>query len=219
MSRFQFSLICICCTALLMLTNVSDASIVDGDFEGPNSSTVWTSFGTTFFDTTSPMIVGQESVRLEGNGDPNAINSGVFQDIPLGTNINTGFLVRLSGILGHTSSDPLTGNNRAFLEVSFVDAANNVIIGSSFQSAGITASSTTDVYHNNMTAVGIVPSNAVAVRVQAVFQELTIEDGVNSGAAFVDNLDLTVTVPEPHTALLLATGLLAVFSRRRRSVL
>jgi len=65
-----------------------------------------------------------------------------------------------------------------------------------------------------LTSFATVPSNAEKVRVKAVFQEISNDVDI-SGAAFFDNLELTV-VPEPASVLLLATGILSIFVRRKR---
>ena len=85
-----------------------------------------------------------------------------------------------------------------------------------FQSARLDATSPTDLYLNGVTSSAIVPSNAVAVRVKAIFEELSVNDNGLSGSAFVDNVDLTVvSVPEPAAGLLIATGLAIFFARRK----
>jgi len=85
-----------------------------------------------------------------------------------------------------------------------------------FQSVGIGSVSSTDVYLNEVTSVATVPGNAVSVRLKAVFEQLSVNENGLSGAAFFDNLELTVTVPEPTSGVGLAAGLLLVFARRSR---
>jgi len=108
------------------------------------------------------------------------------------------------------------GSNRAFLEVSFVDSMGNEFMDSLFQSAGLVSTSPTDEYLSLETSIAIVPSNAVDVRVKAVFDEQTVIPLEPSGAAFFDNIELVVSVPEPSSALVLAIGALAASARRRR---
>lgn len=214
-----FNLSLICCSILLAIPSTSAADLVqDAGFEDLNSSLFWMAFGTADLDAPAPGIdpvEGTEVLQLVGNGD--ATFSIALQDIPVdGMSISVGDRVTLSGILGHTSNDPLGGSNTAFLEVSFVDAANNEFLDSMFQSARLDATSPTDLYLNGVTSSAIVPSNAVAVRVKAIFEELSVNDNGLSGSAFVDNVDLTVvSVPEPAAGLLIATGLAIFFARRK----
>jgi len=220
MSHFKINLIC--CAILLVLTPTCEASIItDAGFEAPNSGLVWLTFGDANPDADAPgidsAIEGNETLQLIGNGDPDAAFTIALQDIPVdGVTIGTSYQVALSGILGHTSDDPLAGLNRAFLEVSFVDASGTEFMDSIFQSVGIGSVSSTDVYLNEVTSVATVPGNAVSVRLKAVFEQLSVNENGLSGAAFFDNLELTVTVPEPTSGVGLAAGLLLVFARRSR---
>jgi len=208
------------CVILLALAHVCEGSIVDPGFES-SPSTAFVTFGDADPDFAAPgidsTIEGSETLRLVGNGDPNAAFTIALQDVPVdGTTISVGNLVQLTGILGHTSNDPLAAGNTAFLEVSFVDASDTEFMQSIFQSALLGSTSQTDTYLNAVTTSATVPSNAVSVRVKAIYQQLATNDDGRSGAAFVDNLELVVTVPEPASGLVLATGFLMVFARRRR---
>jgi len=226
-SHFKIKFCLICCLFLLVPTQYCESSIVainDPGFEASVSSNFWTPFGTVNSDAAAPgidfSVEGSETLQLVGNGSATAQISGVLQDVPVdGVNINVGYEVQLSGIVGHTSNDPLAGLNEAFLEVSFVDAAGVEFMESIFQSAGIGSNSPTDVYQNDVTSVATVPANAVAVRLKALFLQDPV-NGVNgsglSGSAFFDNLEFTATVPEPSSALMLVAGCMAMLARRRR---
>lgn len=85
-----------------------------------------------------------------------------------------------------------------------------------FQSAELVSTSPADEYLSLATSIAIVPSNAVDVRVNTVFDEQTVIPQVRSGAAFFDNIELVVAVPEPSSGLVLAIGALAGFARRKR---
>ena len=217
MSHIKFSIIY--CTFLLVLAHTCEASIVipDSGFEDQTSSSFWTTFGIANSDAAAPgidrTIEGTETLQLSGTGDGSF--SGVFQDIAVdGISISVGDQVAVTGILGHTYGDPLSGLNSAFLEVSFVDSAGVEFLDSMFQSARISSSSLTDIYQTGVTTFATVPSNAVAVRVKAVFEQLSFE-GL-SGSARFDNLGLVAVVPEPASGFMLAAGFLAILARRRR---
>ena len=216
MRHIKFGILC--CVNVLLLTHMCKASIVvpDSGFEDPNSGSFWTPFGTANFDAMAPgidSIEGTETLQLSGTGDGNF--SGVFQDFAVdGASISVGDQVAVTGILGHTSADPLSGLNTAFLEVSFVNSMGIEFMDSTFMSARLDAASPTDIYQTSITTFATVPSNAVEVRVKAVFEQLSFE-GL-SGSAWVDNLGLVVVVPEPSSGLLLAAGLLGFLARRKR---
>lgn len=216
MRQINFGIFCI--TILLVLTQRCHASIVvpDSGFEDSTSGSFWTSFGTANFDAPAPgidpSIEGIETLQLSGSGD--ATFSGVFQDVAVdGASISVGDQVAVTGILGHTSNDPLSGLNTAFLEVSFVNAAGVEFMDSTFTSVRLSSTSPTDIYQNSITTFATVPGNAVEVRVKAVFEQASF-DGL-SGSAWADNLELIV-VPEPASGLMLAIGLFAIAAKRKR---
>lgn len=220
MVHFKFSLIY--CAILAALAHTCDASIVlpDSGFEDPNSGSFWVPFGTADFDAAAPgidpSVEGLETLQLVGNGDGETF-SGVFQDVFIdGITLNVGNRVAVTGIFGHTSTDPLAIANSAFLEVSFVDSSNNEFDDGLFRSAVLDSNSTPDIYQNGITTFATVPSNAVAVRVKAVFEELSVDPDVLSGSARFDNLGLVVVVPEPASGFMLAAGFLVILARRRR---
>lgn len=211
----------VCCTVLLIIAQAVEAGVVlDPGFESAGSTSFWTTFGDSNPDVASPginPIEGTETLRLIGTGDDSAILSGAFQDIAVdGTCISVGDLVTLNGIMGHTGADPLAGLNNAFLEVAFVDASNNEFLSSTFVSSVLDSTSTTDIYQTYSTPTAIVPTNAVSVRIKSVFVHLSDSPDGKSGAAWVDNLELIVAVPEPSSGLMFATVLLPLISRRRR---
>ena len=219
----QFKIISLCAAFLLAFAFNCEASIVDPDFEDANSSSFWSLFGSADPDFSAPGIAsaqeGTQTLRLVGNGDPSGFArfSIALQDIPVdGSQIAVGYEVSAAGILGQLGNDPLLGSNRAFLEISFVDASGTEFLASIFQSAELVSTSLPDVYQSVATSVAIVPSNAVDVRVKAVFEELTVTSGENSGAAYFDNIALVVTVPEPSSGFVLAIGALAALARRGR---
>ena len=217
MIRSKSSLI-VCSVLLLFAHNCEAGIVLDQGFENPNSTSFWTEFGDANTDASAPgidPIEGMETLQLIGPGD--STNSGVFQDVAVdGISISVGNQVAVRGILGHTGNDPLAGSNLAFLEVSFVDASNVEFMDSIFISPGIGSTSTTDIYHSNVTPFATVPGNAVAVRVKAVFQQLSVNGNGLSGSAWIDNLDLLVSVPEPSSGVLFAVCLVSTFARRRR---
>ena len=220
MSRFKLSLVL--CTAFMVLAQPCMASLIlDPGFEDPNSSMFFVLNGDALPDFPAqmidPAIEGNESLRLVGNGDQAARFSQAFQDIPVdGLNISVGDQVVLNGDIGQLSSDALFMANRAFLEIAFVDSSGSVFLGG-FQSVGIGSASPLDSFQSQTTPAAIVPSGATQVRVLAIFDEQTLISGENSGAAFVDNLELTVTgVPEPSTGSVIAAALVMIFARRRR---
>ena len=227
MSHFKICLVF--CGILLMSNPISQASIIiDAGFEDPNSNSNSTMGFTLTGDADAdvltpeidPAIEGMESLRLVGNGDPTGMArfSQAFQDVPVdGVTISVGNQVVLTGDLAQLSGDPLTEDNRAFLEIAFVDSAGAVFQGQgAFLSAVIDSASPVDSFQSLATAAAIVPAGAAQVRVLAVFDEQTVNSGVNSGAVFVDNLELVVTVPEPGSAAVLAAALVMIFARRRR---
>ena len=215
-----FNLSLVCCSILLAFSHTCYADVVlDAGFEDASSESFWTTVGTALADAVAPGIdpsEGTEVLQLIGAGD--APFSIAFQDVAVdGAAIRVGDQVAVSGILGQISNDQLGGLNNAFLEVSFVDASNVEFMDSLFQSARLDANSPSDVYLSSVTTFATVPSNAVSVRVKAVFEELSAGVVARSGSAFVDNVELVViSVPEPSSGLVLATGLLNLLIRRRR---
>ena len=183
----QFKIISLCAAFLLAFAFNCEAGIVDPDFEDANSSSFWSLFGSADPDFSAPGIdlaqEGTQTLRLEGNGDDRF--SIALQDIAVdGSQIAVGYEVSAAGILGQLSNDSLLGSNRAFLEISFVDASGAEFLASIFQSEELVSTSLPDVYQSVATSVAIVPSNAVDVRVKAIFDEQTVISGERSGAAY-----------------------------------
>ena len=214
--RFQFLFGFLVVT--LIAGAVASADVLDdGDFEltgGP-----WVTSGAAFQDATNPgidpLVEGSQTLRMLGNFEDSQNFSIAFQDIAIdGTDFSIGDEIVLTGIGGHTSANPLSGQNVAFIEVVFTTPFGE--LGGGLNTSMMFDSTTaTDQYFDLITPV-LTVANAQTIRVKAVFSQ---QADFATGEIWFDNLVLTnlsTAVPEPGTTSFVAIGLIGLLVRRRR---
>jgi hypothetical protein len=184
----------------------------DGGFEDPLASTPWDLFGNATLETApSTLIEGTQAVKLDGNdGDVNGVFSVAFQFVALGTDFSVGDKIILDGLMGHLSSDPLSGANNAYIEIAFSNAMTNAGTDFSnlFQSPFLDSGFATDTYFSVSTSIATIPGKVLGVDIEyiRVAAALRQNDPSDQGVAWFDNLSLR-TVPEPGTIALFGLGL------------
>jgi beta-glucanase (GH16 family) len=168
----------------------------------------WTTFGNTIGNTSiqnitnRPVYNGTNVFKVYGQFNGSINQSGIYQDIPAGA--GQGF--NASGWMLTPSDDQIAGTNTAWMEISFRDAATNVL--SLYRSAYVTANTppglwlgfaVTNQYNPaNFALIGavtnlIAPANTSFARCRLVFQQ----PAQAAGAVLFDDLKLSVSGTTP----------------------
>lgn len=163
----------------------------------------WTTYGSNVYSETGTTHEGAKSLKIFGQFTGAANNSGAWQDVTAAP----GDSFSADGWLFTPSGDKIAGANSAWIEVSFLDANDNVL--SLYRSAAMTSASTAGIWQNfivdtqinplNGAAIGTVselvaPAGTVTVREQVVFRQ----PASAGGSVWFDDMSLTDnTVVEP----------------------
>lgn len=163
----------------------------------------WTTFGSNVYSETGATHEGARSLKIFGQFTGAANESGAWQDVTAAA----GDSFVADGWLFTPGGDKIAGGNSAWIEVSFLDANDNVL--SLYRSAAMTSASTAGVWRNfivdtqinplNGAAIGTVgelvaPAGAVTVRKRVVFRQ----PATAGGSVWYDDMSLTeTTVVEP----------------------
>lgn len=105
-----------------------------------------------------------------------------------------------------TGSDPMKGNNRAFVALQYLNSAGAIV--GAFTSASFSASSPTNTYIR-LAATGVAPANTVTARLTTVFLQDTAASG---GTVFFDDAVLSTLVVSSSNTCPSMPNLLALVS-------
>jgi hypothetical protein len=127
--------------------------------------------------------------------------TGIFQEFTA----SEGQEWRLSSKSRHFGGDPMLGGGPPFAnwvvqKIAFFDAAGTEICAA--ETVILDGTFATDVWHENAEAVGYAPPGTV--KMQALI--LYLQPSFDGGAAFVDNIELTMQEPVPDLNLLANPG-------------
>jgi hypothetical protein len=175
---------------ILCLTTPDDTGYGDDDtqyilhnpgFESDIENwSVWPENLTNYIVVTEPVLHGNHSLKLFGQNSGTTNSISVYQTF----NPSQGDEFTFSGYAYSASDDPISGDNSAYLELTFFDENWN-ILGEQPVSSSITSSSPTDQWIP-LTVSGTAPTGVVSFNVAMIFKQ--IDD--DSGSVFFDDLDL-----------------------------
>lgn len=163
----------------------------------------WTTYGSNVYSETGTTHEGAKSLKIFGQFSGAANNSGAWQDVTAAP----GDSFSADSWLFTPSNDKIAGANSAWIDVSFMDANNNIL--SLYRSAAMTSTSTAGVWQNfvvntninplNGAVIGsvsklVAPAGTVKVRKQVVFRQ----PASAGGSVWFDDMRLTDnTIVEP----------------------
>ena len=165
----------------------TDNLLSDGGFEKGNETAFsehWVSFGNAFRERVTPQS-GNYSAKLYGEYTGSTNVSGVYQDV----DAEPGLKYEASIFIRSNSDDIIHGENRAWVQLEFVDAKGKVLRRySPVQKFGVTNAQ--DVYVHLSTGFVIAPEKTAKARFVHVFEQL---DGKAHGSTYGDDAMLRLS--------------------------
>ncbi len=166
---------------------VQPKSLLNSSFEdgilGTRTLDQWNPFGENVYQLDLSARSKKAHLSLSGNSPSSKKTnfSGVYQSLPA----ETGQRWFASAFVMHPSANMLEGDNRARIELVFVDSAGATLPGGQHLSKSLTSASSPDTYVA-LTVAGTAPENTVEVRVVPLFEQ----QNNAGGAAFFDDVYL-----------------------------